>query len=433
MIKNILKQMWYQRKQNSWILIELIIIAFFLWRAIDPIFIFNRFDNFEKGHKSERSYVIDLLYQNPDPNRQQSDEAKAKDYYRLVDMVKLHPQIEDVSAAKQNMYPGGSGQSVPYTSKQVPAWNYNTLLTIYQGHANFAQNFMNVIGFEDVKTGMTPAIDTRLPIRGICYLSETAAANLFPNGENPIGQSLWSGHDSIKVAGIIKDVRTTYGKLSPMIVRFPFMKNEYDKADVYDIILKVKPEVDLIDFEKKFRTDFLPTLKSGAFSVGQFESMDSLYEIGSKVRGVDSQKKLRYILSMFFICCAFFGITGTFWIKCNKQRSQIGLLRAMGSTKAGIIKKFYIESGALVTVAYIIALIPLAAIIALNNEFDMGTNFFKCYINNSSPYIHERFLPHFAIVSLITYAILMVTAFVGTYITAYKYSNLQPSEALRDE
>ena len=80
MIKNVLKQMWYQRKQNGWILIELIIIAFFLWRAIDPIFIFNRFDNFEKGHKSERSYVIDLLYQNPDPNRQQSDEAKAKDW-----------------------------------------------------------------------------------------------------------------------------------------------------------------------------------------------------------------------------------------------------------------------------------------------------------------------------------------------------------------
>ena len=176
------------------------------------------------------------------------------------------------------------------------------------------------------------------------WLSETAAANLFPNGENPIGQSLWSGHDSIKVAGIIKDVRTTYGKLSPMIVRFPFMKNEYDKADGYDIILKIKPEVDLIDFEKKFRTDFLPTLKSGAFSVGQFESMDSLYEIGSKVRGVDSQKKLRYILSMFFICCAFFGITGTFWIKCNKQRSQIGLLRAMGSPKAGIIKKFFINT-----------------------------------------------------------------------------------------
>ena len=94
---------------------------------------------------------------------------------------------------------------------------------------------------------------------------------------------------------------------------------------------------------------------------------------------------------------------------------------------------FYTESATIVTLAYIIALVPLVAIILNNNEFMFSSEDFDTAIDNSSPYMYRRFLPHFGIVTLITYAILMGTAFLGTYITVHKYSNLQPSEALRDE
>lgn len=94
---------------------------------------------------------------------------------------------------------------------------------------------------------------------------------------------------------------------------------------------------------------------------------------------------------------------------------------------------FYTEAVILITLAFAASLIPLAAIILNNNEFLFKSPFFDMTINNSSPYALYQFLPHFGIVTLITYAILMGTAFIGTYITVHKYSNLQPSEALRDE
>lgn len=36
MFQNILHQLWNQRRQNGWILLELIAVTFFLWTVIDP-------------------------------------------------------------------------------------------------------------------------------------------------------------------------------------------------------------------------------------------------------------------------------------------------------------------------------------------------------------------------------------------------------------
>ena len=39
MIKKIICQLWNQRRMNGWIFIELVIVSFFLWTVIDPIYI----------------------------------------------------------------------------------------------------------------------------------------------------------------------------------------------------------------------------------------------------------------------------------------------------------------------------------------------------------------------------------------------------------
>ena len=39
MIKIIRHQLWNQRRQNGWIFVELVIVSFFLWTVIDPIYV----------------------------------------------------------------------------------------------------------------------------------------------------------------------------------------------------------------------------------------------------------------------------------------------------------------------------------------------------------------------------------------------------------
>ena len=39
MTNKIIKQIWNQRRMNSWIFIEIIIAGFFLWTVIDPMYV----------------------------------------------------------------------------------------------------------------------------------------------------------------------------------------------------------------------------------------------------------------------------------------------------------------------------------------------------------------------------------------------------------
>ena len=39
MFQNILHQLWNQRRQNGWIFVELVVVSFFLWTVIDPIYV----------------------------------------------------------------------------------------------------------------------------------------------------------------------------------------------------------------------------------------------------------------------------------------------------------------------------------------------------------------------------------------------------------
>ena len=60
MITKIIKQIWNQRRMNSWIFIEVIIASFFLWTVIDPMYVLmvNHFE--PKGYEEDGRYVLQL-------------------------------------------------------------------------------------------------------------------------------------------------------------------------------------------------------------------------------------------------------------------------------------------------------------------------------------------------------------------------------------
>ena len=60
MITKIIKQIWNQRRMNSWIFIEVIIAGFFLWTVIDPMYVLmtNHFE--PKGYEEDGRYVLQL-------------------------------------------------------------------------------------------------------------------------------------------------------------------------------------------------------------------------------------------------------------------------------------------------------------------------------------------------------------------------------------
>ena len=60
MIRTILHQLWNQRRQNGWIFLELLVVSFFLWTVIDPIYVLTANRAIDRGYNPEGLYVVNI-------------------------------------------------------------------------------------------------------------------------------------------------------------------------------------------------------------------------------------------------------------------------------------------------------------------------------------------------------------------------------------
>ena len=114
MIKNIIKQVWNQRRMNGWILLELIIAGFFLWTVIDPVYILmvNRFT--PAGYEEEGRFVLSMgAYGNNHAKRDTTvtSEQKKEAFLHALKQLRNCPEVESVSMASNSSFPNGGSWS----------------------------------------------------------------------------------------------------------------------------------------------------------------------------------------------------------------------------------------------------------------------------------------------------------------------------------
>ena len=195
---------------------------------------------------------------------------------------------------------------------------------------------------------------------------------------------------------------------------------------VYMLTFKLKPNVDVSTFEKRFKAEVVPQLNVGNFyftKLGRFADIRRKYENES---GVTNTLRLQYSLAGFALLCVFLGMVGTFWIRCNARRQDIGLMRSMGATKKVICNQFLMEAWLLVTIAFVVSL-PLT----MHRIYVSG--FANPSENGNPVYWQNQPLTHFLIVSVLAYIVLLVIALLGTYAPVTRTAKILPAEALRDE
>jgi ABC-type antimicrobial peptide transport system permease subunit len=123
---------------------------------------------------------------------------------------------------------------------------------------------------------------------------------------------------------------------------------------------------------------------------------------------------------------------GTFWIRSNARRQEIGVMRSMGASRNDIIVQFLMEAAMLVTLAFVCMLPVLFNYIQVEGLYDdvfAAAN----YPIISDKYWVNSFWQHFGMVTLITYLILLSISLLGTLIPVVKATNIFPADALRDE
>lgn len=280
-------------------------------------------------------------------------------------------------------------------------------------------------------TGADINIPADAATRQKVFLSEALARAIF--GKTDVtGQKVYS-HDksSYEIAGVFQDYKhRNYEQPYPLLV---WVYNEIQGKTYmnwsYSITFSLKEGVDANAFEQRFKKEVMPLLKAGNFYCSGLESFEEVSYMYAQRSGVINQLRLKYSLAGFALLCIFLGMVGTFWIRCNARRQEIGIMRSMGASENAVRNQFLAEAFLLVTVAFVVALPVVFHQVHESGFFSSGVK--RAILDMS--YWQNQPVMHFCIVTLMTYIILLVIALIGTYIPVKRASHILPADALRDE
>ena len=199
----------------------------------------------------------------------------------------------------------------------------------------------------------------------------------------------------------------------------------------YTFTFRVKDEVDQAKFEKRFEEEIKLKLSRGNYYCLGIERFDIAALNMAEVFGELNSTRRNTIFAIFGLMCVFLGMVGTFWVRANARRQEIGVMRSIGASKWRITSQFLTESAILVSVAVIFSTIIMAHYVYTNNFFANVNMLSKDMLNPE--YWQNNPITHFSVISIIVYLVLLVTSLIGTLIPVSRATRELPAEALHDE
>lgn len=437
MIKMTLHQLWNQRRQNGWIFMELLLAGFFLWMVIDPIYVLIANRCIDRGYDPSGAYVVRMGVeeegQNDADGVELTDSLRKEQLWHVVRILRQQPEVADYAITTTWSFPhSGSwhGNNVYADTASTRRDKGMVQTQFYDFVAAEGSNIFSAYGMTDALTG--GKVQLPADMRGKTFISERLAQLLYGTTD-AIGRKIYFNEDNVvEVAGVFRNFkhRDYEQPYSLMVFADADMEAGSYMEWKYNFVLRLKKGVDAVAFEKRFAREVAPTLSVGNFYLNDLPTFSELSDRQADSSGITNKFRLQYALAGFAVLCIFLGMLGTFWVRCNARRKEIGLMTSIGASRATICRQFLAEAWLLVTMAFVLVLPPL-----LHQAFTDGLYALKmndAFIPDST-YVQNIPALHFLIVSILTYLLLLIVALVGTYIPAYRAARTLPAEALRDE
>ena len=428
MIQLIFKTLWNQRGKNGWILIEMILVGFFLWKAIGVIYLTEYTAHVSPGYNENGVFHIQLMEHQSDHDMYHAaaDNNSARMYNaeQIINTIRQCPEVTSYfmlqgSAAIPN-YDNYQSSCIDIDTTMYQVQTYDEV--IYDGASMF-----KTYEIRNAYTGKIMEANKTIPMDKSVYISKSLADKYFKNG-NPIGKTIkMGGRDSLtRVAGVFCDVQTRNGIVPDFLAITPYQIDSTNVKGMLALCFRIKPDADEKTFEEHFRRDVAPRLSVGNYYMVHLQSLKDIRK-GYEKLNTDNTLYYNILMSVFFLLCTFIGMVGTFWIRCNNRRGEIGIMKSMGASQSRIVRQFLTESWMLTTVAFLLAILW-----RLNVEY-YGNFFHVDAIYSDSPYLTYHPIKLFLIYSGLTYLVMLVIALIGTYIPVKRAAKTLPAEALRDE
>ena len=422
MIKHIWTMIWNQRSSNGWIFMELLLVFGVLWVMMDSMLvnfcIYRRplgFDitnvykvNIGKKTEGIQGYKPDSLL----------NTSTGEDLLRLVENIRRAPEVDEISI---------SNASCPYTWSnswsQLVRADADTSMK-----ADYFQCFLTTLSYFDVLRikdsegrPLRPIVENN---RGDLAITADLEKKFF-EGKSGIGQQVkWSARatESILIAAVTSPIR----------------QNEFSVSTpcIYQLMRTDEDVVETVSWAKAENLDCLVRMKDGfkaeemdAFldRMGEQLEVNNLYV--SCVIPLEEQRpvilkgrmdnlKKKIVLVAFMLVNVFFGIVGTFWLRTQYRRGELGLRVALGASR-GTLKRYLDVEG----ISLLVFTIPFILVFIIN------TLYFDLPDTVRLAYTWWRFLITFGGAFLLLSGMI----WVGISFPASRIAKMNPSEALHYE
>lgn len=443
MIKKIFHIIYNERRENSWIVVEIIAASIMLWMAFDPLFTLARHDNIEDGYDIDGTYMIDFAHYEPYDYRynRANWEAEAKtgeSYIHLHNIVRNLPEIESYCFTTETKFPGGNQPyfNMGYFRDSINLGGDQEKLREIIRNESLAFNTHEVYNIEGnnyfttfrVKDALTGEIfkPRKDDTEGNIYVSENLAKEFYGSASEAIGKKIYYGDAGQTISGVFKDMQLIdYCTPPQTIIRCKNVQPaEYRMINLH---IRLKKGVDRVAFEKRFKEEIMPDLKAGNAYCQSFTPNEIFREQMNETREIPSKLTMYNSMALFSLFTVFLGMLSAFWIRTSARKSEIGIMRSVGASRQAIIKQFVTEVALLVNIGFAVAMLFVLHYLYVNgftNPLDGQINI--KFVDIGGPL-------HFAAVTAATYIILMLFAIAGAAIPAWRITKILPADALKEE
>lgn len=350
MIRHIFKLIWYKRKANSLMVLE-IFLAFLVLFAAGSFVIYQlRMLSNPLGFETKDRWMVSLdgIYQ--------KDSAEAA---QILDQLKSElessPIVEKV---------GFSNSIAPFLNNSSITSNDDMGFNIKSYFAEVDKGYSEAVGLKLVRGRWFNEQDAQSKHRSI-VVNELFMKDNFSGKDMLDSIILLNGE--CKIVGVIEDYRYK-GEFEPPVNFSFYLKPHTDRSN-NTIVLKMKPGTSIGE-QETVNNIIKNVTKSSSFII---KVLDTERERNSRGKWIP----IIALLSICgFLCINIaLGLFGVLWYNINKRKSEIGLRRAMGAHSSDIALHFIMETIVLAFIA--IALGSLFALqIPLLKVIDIDSGIF---------------------------------------------------------
>ena len=426
MIRHIFKFIWNERKTNSWIVLEYVLVFCILWFCCDYLFYIGKSYYEPLGFDIRNTYSVRMTTL---PSTSGDDKPTEDENYSytmsIVEKIKRYPGVEHATICYGDE---------PYSysnSWYTFAINDDTINQSFQAR-EVSSEFFDVFKIKltkgEVFDWTDPASEKKIlvsPDRNGYFGDRNKSAYPISAVHSLSVYDSYDENDDTKynVIGVTKSIKSRFLSQYTSTIFFS-LKN---RTDLYphEFMIRIHPNA-AKGFEERFIKDMKNQLAVGPYVFSNITSLIEKEKNVTKSFGITSNLNSVYSITLFLIINIFLGIIGTFWYRTESRKSEIGLRIALGSSKRKVKRFLYTET---------IILLFISAIIGVNLCINIGqTDLLKALGIPLANHEHigagiEQYFINFGF----TFLFLVIISLLAVWYPARQSSNLHPAEALHEE